>query len=256
MLDGEYKEKGVDEVKEAIKEERDKASEFKGIDPNIGEKYKALKARLEAEKKGLEESAKAHQDYQEKTKQLKEKWVMDRQDLVTRLDGRFSTYMRQMGVNGGVALVAPEGASIDDYGLEIRTAFHKGSGGSGSSMKALTTMNSGGECSASTILFLMALQREVASPVRMVDEFNKGLDAEREGLVFSRIVANTAHPDAPQFIMIAPTFLPATTIVEHPQHHVNVHSIQTGVTVGSNMSGISGFSVGGDNDEDVEMEVV
>lgn len=66
----------------------------------------------------------------------------------------------------------------------------------------------------------------MASPFRCVDEINQGMDERNERLIFSRIVANTASPDEPQYFLITPKLLSALTAMDHD--HVMVHIVFNG----------------------------
>ena len=76
-------------------------------------------------------------------------------------------------------------------------------------------IHSGGERSVATIMYLMALQSELPSPFRCVDEINQGMDEIFERKVFSRVVTNSCEDakDAPddhtgQYFLITPKLLP------------------------------------------------
>jgi len=87
-------------------------------------------------------------------------------------------------------------------------------------------VHSGGERSVSTILFLMALQNMLVSPVRCVDEINQGMDEVNERGVFRRIVKNSCKPptdpnDATehsgQYFLITPKLLPNLVGLENEE---------------------------------------
>jgi len=57
-------------------------------------------------------------------------------------------------------------------------------------------VHSGGERSVATIMYLMALQDQLSTPFRCVDEINQGMDEIFERKVFSRVVTNSCgEPD-------------------------------------------------------------
>lgn len=102
--------------------------------------------------------------------------------------------------------------NFKDWGIEIRVSFREGH-----KLQVLSArVQSGGERSVSTIMYLMALQGMMVSPFRCVDEINQGLDERNERLVFKRIVANSTQPpgkDGPtdhtgQYFLITPKLLP------------------------------------------------
>lgn len=74
-----------------------------------------------------------------------------------------------------------------EWGIEIRVAFRENH-----KLQVLSArVQSGGERSVSTIMYLMALQDMMVAPFRCVDEINQGLDERNERLVFKRIVTNS-----------------------------------------------------------------
>lgn len=102
--------------------------------------------------------------------------------------------------------------NFQDWGIEIRVSFR-----GNTKLQVLSArVQSGGERSVSTIMYLMALQDLMVSPFRCVDEINQGLDERNERLVFKRIVKNsTGKPgrDGPtdhagQYFLITPKLLP------------------------------------------------
>lgn len=121
-------------------------------------------------------------------------------------------------MTGEVALTKGESADNDDkygnfkdWGIEIRVSFREGVRPSVLSAR----VQSGGERSVSTIMYLMALQEMMVCPFRCVDEINQGLDDRNERLVFKRIVANSCQPPerdptdhCGQYFLITPKLLP------------------------------------------------
>jgi len=69
-------------------------------------------------------------------------------------------------------------------------------------------LQSGGERSVSTILYLIALQDLTHCPFRLVDEINQGMDPRNERMVFHQIAATACKPGLPQYFMITPKLLP------------------------------------------------
>ena len=103
-------------------------------------------------------------------------------------------------------------ATFDKWGLAIKVAFRDSS----DLQKLQAHVQSGGERSVSTIMFLMALQAHMPSPFRVVDEINQGMDETNERIVFKRIVENSTGPKAPQYFLITPKLLQGLTDMNHP----------------------------------------
>ena len=67
-------------------------------------------------------------------------------------------------------------------------------------------IQSGGERSVSTIMFLMALQDMVTSPFRVVDEINQAMDSSNERNVFQCITAACSQ-GGKQYFLLTPKLL-------------------------------------------------
>lgn len=102
--------------------------------------------------------------------------------------------------------------NFKDWGIEIRVSFRDGV----KPQVLSARVQSGGERSVSTIMYLMALQDLMVAPFRCVDEINQGLDDRNERLVFRRIVENSTKIPGPQgpahhsgqYFLITPKLLP------------------------------------------------
>jgi hypothetical protein len=102
--------------------------------------------------------------------------------------------------------------NFKNWGIQIMVQFREKS-----KLQQLSAqVQSGGERSVSTIMYLMALQELMVSPFRCVDEINQGLDERNERLVFKRIVENSSRPPegsnlanhSGQYFLITPKLLP------------------------------------------------
>jgi chromosome segregation ATPase len=145
-------------------------------------------------------------------------WEQELDVTIASIDKKFGGYMRELGCTGEVALTKAEpqeneeNGSFKDWGIEIRVSFREGVKPSVLSAR----VQSGGERSVSTIMYLMALQERMVCPFRCVDEINQGLDERNERLVFKRIVENSCQPPGRkgttdhcgQYFLITPKLLP------------------------------------------------
>ena len=103
------------------------------------------------------------------------------------------------------------------WGLAIKVAFRDGC-----DLRQLDArVQSGGERSVSTIMFLMALQAHLPSPFRVVDEINQGMDEVNERIVFRRVVLNPRGRRA-QYWLITPKPPGLLYDMEHPDVRVLV----------------------------------
>jgi len=121
--------------------------------PEVIQLYERRKKEIEAKRRELNAVLDVCNNGQSKIDAKRREWEEKLQCLAQKLDVRFTTYMKQMEVEGSVKL-ASAGDNYKEWGLEIWVSFRK------SMKKSILNANvhSGGERSVSTILFLMALQ--------------------------------------------------------------------------------------------------
>mmetsp|Transcript_2900 Transcript_2900/g.5510 ORF Transcript_2900/g.5510 Transcript_2900/m.5510 type:complete len:1133 (+) Transcript_2900:146-3544(+) len=206
--------------RDVIKQFEEKKIEFESTQ----DKLSALKSRKETRLSELRNKT--------------EPWENALQKIVAKVDMRFSRYMKELGCVGEVRLskgVADAdddeaGPSFKDYGVQILVSFRNGVKPSVLSAR----VQSGGERSVSTIMYLMAMQDMMISPFRCVDEINQGLDDRNERLVFKRIVENSTKPPGEkgptdhcgQYWLITPKLLPNLTQME--EEAVTIHCVFNG----------------------------
>lgn len=162
----------------------------------------------------------------------KDPWEAALEKIIETVDKRFSQYMRELSCRGEVNLRkgkpgdenSNDEPNFKDYGVEIKVSFRENVPPSVLSSQ----VQSGGERSVSTIMYLMAMQDMMCAPFRCVDEINQGLDDRNERLVFKRIVENSSRPVGPggptdhagQYWLITPKLLPNLTDMEVPAMNV------------------------------------
>ena len=211
MLGGELDGKTCEECQNMYEEALQHAESIYD-NPAVIAQYKELVRQVAAREKELAEHMGTCNAGQKRVDDLAKKWKDALKPLVAKLHMKFGEYMGQMGCEGEVVL-AEEPDDYEQWGLVLRVRFREGT-----TLQPLQAkVQSGGERSVSTILFLMGLQSTVASPFRAVDEINQGMDERNERLVFSRIVANSANV---QYFLVTPKLLPGLTAME--MEHVTV----------------------------------
>ena len=108
----------------------------------------------------------------------------------------FNDILGEIGGRGRVELV---GEDVRRVGLDIWIGFE------GKEMTSISTLaQSGGEKSLSTMAFLLALQRQIKSPFRAVDEYDVHLDPLNRNRVTS-LLKSAVRRDSKQYIAITPS---------------------------------------------------
>lgn len=155
-------------------------------------------------------------EYNHAINEVRSKWEPKLDALVKRISDAFSDSFARIGCAGQVSLDKAEeppqqrqpnetadgssgddgggssggvgggsgGSDFDQWSIQIHVKFRENE-----SLSLLDShRQSGGERAVSTIFYLMALQSLSASPFRVVDEINQGMDPRNERMVHERLV--------------------------------------------------------------------
>jgi len=190
--------------------------------PEVLRQYVKRKKEIAKIKEDFENLENSQNAKKAKMNILLNDWKSRLANTVTKVSTLFSEYMADLGCAGEIKLATgdSEGGDYDfsNWGIQIRVKFREKS-----SLQVLSAqVQSGGERSVSTIMYLMALQELMSSPFRCVDEINQGLDERNERLVFRRIVKNSTklsqgekNNHFGQYFLITPKLLPNLTDMEN-----------------------------------------
>lgn len=132
------------------------------------------------------------EEYRNQIQSLKNEWAPLIKDLVAKIDEKFSAAFERINCAGAVHL--EESEDFDKWGINILVKFRDAE-----KLQLLTGQRqSGGERSVSTILYLMSLQDLAASPFRVVDEINQGMDPRNERMIHEQIVQSATRAGTSQ----------------------------------------------------------
>eukprot|EP00924_Labyrinthula_sp_SR-Ha-C_P002282 maker-scaffold_19-snap-gene-6.3-mRNA-1 protein AED:0.03 eAED:0.03 QI:0/1/0.5/1/1/1/4/0/1092 len=149
--------------------------------------------------------------------------------VVQKIDKKYALFFKNISdagfeVEGRVSFIKPNqdaseeeaiASASNPYGIGIKVRFRKDQ-----KLEILdSSVQSGGERSLSTFLFLLALQ-EGNCPFRVVDEINQGMDAQKERLAFAQLKALCEENKGCQYFMITPKLLTGLNYGEDIAVHV------------------------------------
>ncbi|MEM2432864.1 MAG: AAA family ATPase [Candidatus Bathyarchaeia archaeon] len=148
----------------------------------------------------LKERAKIAAENKEKTlgeiKARMEKWRMVIKDLLRSVDAEYQNILSKIAGVGFVRLINED--DIEEAGIEIHVGFR------GSQPIPLNIYSqSGGERSAATMAFLLALQKHIKSPFRAIDEYDVHMDP-RNREVFANLIISAIGDESSQYLVITP----------------------------------------------------
>eukprot|EP00592_Proboscia_alata_P008728 CAMPEP_0194357712 /NCGR_PEP_ID=MMETSP0174-20130528/5153_1 /TAXON_ID=216777 /ORGANISM="Proboscia alata, Strain PI-D3" /LENGTH=1120 /DNA_ID=CAMNT_0039127847 /DNA_START=129 /DNA_END=3491 /DNA_ORIENTATION=+ len=218
----------LDEVEIRLEEAVDKVESIQD-NPEVLQAYEQRKLEIERTKKRLGGLEQEKNDKITELESILAPWEAALMNTVKKVNVLFSKYMKDLGCAGEIRLKTADDDNVNsedgygdfrEWGVEILVKFREKS-----SLQVLSArVQSGGERSVSTIMYLMALQELMVAPFRCVDEINQGLDERNERLVFRRIVENStkipnnAHSlcdHSGQYFLITPKLLPNLTDMEN-----------------------------------------
>jgi len=151
------------------------------------------------------EKTKFDQDMIKKTQEvnkLKRDWTHRVEEMVQNIDEKFSHMMAQLGYAGQISLSqGRRDIDFSSYGISIMVRFRDGQ-----DLQELSRgVQSGGEKSVTTAVYMMALQELTQVPFRCVDEINQGMDERNERLVWDQLLKVCRKYKA-QYFYMAPKF--------------------------------------------------
>jgi chromosome segregation ATPase len=173
--------------------------------------------------------SKTYKEIQEKVAQVQEdrrqvmaeieertrKWGDVIHNLLDEVNARYQSLLSMLQARGEVRLINP--SDIEEAGLEIFVSFK---GGQLSRLDPYT--HSGGERSTIVMAFLLALQQNVLSPFRAVDEFDLHMDPKNKEVV-SEFIVSTMEGTKDQYMAITPS---QVTFKGKDVHIIMVHKTE------------------------------
>lgn len=171
--------------------------------PAIIEKFQQREAEIAKLSDELENHNTMLQEKQARIVTLKNRWLPKVEEFVQEIDANFAQFYKEIGCVGNVKLSA-EGDDFEKYSIDIWVSYRQ----SESPRKLDARVQSGGERSVATMLYLIALQKLSDCPFRLVDEINQGMDPHNERMIFDQVTAQASKPNTPQYFLITPKLLP------------------------------------------------
>nr|CAG8448169.1 12012_t:CDS:10 [Entrophospora candida] len=192
----------LEEIEDAITDERAKANLHHTVDPRVVDMYDERQAKIDSLRSQLETRNSTLTALNNEIAEKRQRWEPRLYELVKKISDNFSEAFDKIGCAGEVRINANE--DYDKWGIDILVKFRDNE-----KLQPLTGQRqSGGERSVSTIMYLMALQELAKTPFRVVDEINQGMDPKNERLVHHQMVQTACRPNTSQYFLITPKLLP------------------------------------------------
>lgn len=195
----------IEDIETHIEECTTKLQLSRSKNPNALLEYKNRLAEIEAKRKEVVNTKAYLEQLVKEIETKKNTWLPRLHQHIQQLNAKFSEFLRLMGNSGEISLNAEEVGeeAYDKYALNVKVAFRNSQ-----SLENLNAkMQSGGERSVSTMLFLIAMQDVTQSPFRLVDEINQGMDPNNERAIFQLVADYAVGKGKPQYFLITPKLL-------------------------------------------------
>jgi len=173
------------------------------------ETFKEIQQRIEEVR---ENRRRILQEIEERTK----KWREVLEALLEEVNERYKKLLSRIQATGSVSLINSH--DIEEAGLELSVGFK---GAPPQRLDSYT--HSGGERSSSVMAFLLALQQNIISPFRAVDEFDLHMDPQNKEAV-SDFIVQAMEGTHDQYMAITPS---QVTFKGKNVHIIMVHKTET-----------------------------
>ena len=176
---------------------------------SYNETYKEIQKRIEEVRANR---VRILQEIEERQK----KWREMTESMLDEVNIRYKQLLRKLQASGEVRLI--NNHDIEEAGLEIYVGFN------GAILQKLDPYtHSGGERSSSVMAFLLALQQNILSPFRAVDEFDLHMDPQNKEAV-SDFIVSTVDNTTDQYMAITPS---QVTFKGQDVHIIMIHKSET-----------------------------
>ncbi|THC88279.1 hypothetical protein EYZ11_012275 [Aspergillus tanneri] len=202
-----------DQLEADIDSEKAHLELTQGGNSNIIKEFEERERQIQRLRSKLTEFENQLADYDHAITEIRGKWEPQLDALVKSISDAFSDSFARIGCAGQVSLdkvedatgsdSVPGGSDFDQWSIQIHVKFRENE-----NLSILDShRQSGGERAVSTIFYLMALQSLSASPFRVVDEINQGMDPRNERMVHGRLVDIACANGGSQYFLITPKLL-------------------------------------------------
>jgi chromosome segregation ATPase len=207
----------LEQLEADIDSERAHLELVQGGNANVIKEFEEREKQIEKLRDKVSEFQNQLAEYDHAINEIRGKWEPKLEELVKSISDAFSDSFARIGCAGQVTLDKaedeegpngePGGSNFDQWSIQIQVKFRENE-----NLSILDShRQSGGERAVSTIFYLMALQSLSASPFRVVDEINQGMDPRNERMVHGRLVDIACAParngGGGQYFLITPKLL-------------------------------------------------
>lgn len=204
QLEGEARQVGVrveterkpQEVLDELKLTNIQLASLADVSPDVERMYLSYKGTLKELEAKAEVAAANRKRALDELELRKQRWTDETNKLIREVKTSYSEILKRVNASGDVNLTNAH--DIDEAGLELLVGFK---GAEHQVLNAYT--QSGGERTTALMCFLLALQQQIQSPIRAIDEFETHLDPRNREAILQGII-EFMRSEETQYIVITP----------------------------------------------------
>ncbi|GBG33976.1 Structural maintenance of chromosomes protein 5 [Hondaea fermentalgiana] len=189
-------------------------------DESAIERYKKVKEKVEDLREKEADRQEQNANDEKKLETELADWTKKVRLLISRVNDNFErsfALVSEKGYHckGSVALEMVQD-NLKESGVVIKVSFRKDQ----PPRRLDVTVQSGGERSLSTFMYLLALNEVSKVPFRVVDEINQGMDEDKERISMQRLFDSASNPGSGQYFLITPKLLAGMRYHDNITFHV------------------------------------
>jgi len=167
------------------------------LSEDVEKMYTSYTTMYEDLRTKTEQLARNRQEVIAEVEKRLERWKEVISAFLQSLEDHYNQILREVGAAGELRLTVAR--DIEQAGLDIMVGFK------GVPPKRLDSLTqSGGERSIALMAFLLALQQNIASPFRAIDEFDVHMDPKNREVISRLIVSSAREVGNTQYLAITP----------------------------------------------------
>ena len=166
------------------------------VSPDVERMYLSYKGTLKELEAKAEVAAANRKRALDELELRKQRWTNETNNLIREVKTSYSEILKRVNASGDVNLMNAH--DIDEAGIELLVGFK------GTEPQVLNAYTqSGGERTTALMCFLLALQQQIQSPIRAIDEFEAHLDPRNREAILQGII-EFMRSEETQYIVITP----------------------------------------------------
>jgi len=166
------------------------------VSPDVERMYLSYKGTLKELEAKAEVAAANRKRALDELELRKQRWTNETNNLISEVKTSYTEILKRVNASGDVNLMNAH--DIDEAGIELLVGFK---GAEPQVLNAYT--QSGGERTTALMCFLLALQQQIQSPIRAIDEFETHLDPRNREAILQGII-EFMRSEETQYIVITP----------------------------------------------------